>query len=312
MASGSPTQRISTAAYQALREALAVIFWNKRPFESYLRTALRDSPDVLTGVSFSEPKRIVADQVVDRLAVNELKYQAITLHLMLEVAATKEFPNISQIKDPEDRALRLVEAIDAVARLRDLTTDHAELIGAQERMAAERDAKRAQDEAQRNFRDEVEALRGEFLELQKSEDPHGRGKAFELLLTKIFRLFDMEPRLAYNLEHEQIDGALSFDTDDYIVEARWRADPVSRADADVFATKVRRKGKNALGLFVSVNGFSGDALAAYNEQTPFFAMDGTDLYLVLEQRVRLDDLLRTKKRHANETGSCYLPASYLV
>lgn len=311
MTTGSP-KRIATAAYQALREALAVIFWNKRPFESYLKTALRDRPDVLAGLAFSEPKRIVADQVVDRLAADEARYQATTLRLMLEVAAMREFPNIAQIKDPEDRALRLAEANDAVARLRDLTADHAALIGAQERIAAERDAKKAQDEAQRKFRDEVEALREEFVALQSAADPHARGRDFEALLTKIFRLFDMEPRLAYDLAHEQIDGSLSFDTDDYIVEARWRAEPVSRGDADIFAAKVRRKGKNALGLFVSINGFSADALAQYQEATPFLAMDGADLYLVLEQRVRLDDLLRTKKRHANETGSCYLPASYLV
>jgi hypothetical protein len=41
-------------------------------------------------------------------------------------------------------------------------------------------------------------------------------------------------------------------------------------------------------------------------------MDGTDLYLALDQRVRLDDLLKSKKRHANETGDCYLPASALA
>jgi hypothetical protein len=38
-------------------------------------------------------------------------------------------------------------------------------------------------------------------------------------------------------------------------------------------------------------------------------MDRADLYLTLDQRVRLDDLLKIKKRHANETGDCYLPAS---
>lgn len=73
----------------------------------------------------------------------------------------------------------------------------------------------------------------------------------------------MAPRLSYSLEREQIDGSLSFDTDDYIVEARWQQDPVSRADADIFAAKVRRKAKNALRLFVSVNGFSRKALDQY-------------------------------------------------
>ena len=33
-------QRISAEAYQALRDAIAVIFWSKRRFETYIRTAL--------------------------------------------------------------------------------------------------------------------------------------------------------------------------------------------------------------------------------------------------------------------------------
>jgi hypothetical protein len=75
------------------------------------------------------------------------------------------------------------------------------------------------------------------------------------------------------------------------------------------ATKVRRKGKNAVGLFISVNGFTEAFKEAYKESTPFIMMDGADLYAVLDNRVRLDDLIRAKKRHANETGSCWLPAS---
>ena len=131
-------------------------------------------------------------------------------------------------------------------------------------------------------------------------------------LADFFALFDMEPRLAYDLEREQIDGSLTFDTDDYIVEARWQKAPVGRGDLDIFAAKVKRKGKNAVGLFVSVNGFSQPALDEYREATPFIVMNGTDLYLALDQRVRLDDLIKSKKRHANETGDCYLPAASIA
>ena len=131
-------------------------------------------------------------------------------------------------------------------------------------------------------------------------------------LTDLFVLFDIQPRLSYNIDREQIDGALSFDTDDYIVEARWRKQKSSRADGDILAAKVRRRGKNALGLFISVAGFSDDLLAAYSEGTPFLALTGDDLYMVLDGRVRLDDLLRAKKRHANETGHCYLAARSYV
>jgi hypothetical protein len=305
-------KRISTDAYQALREALAVIVWNKRPFESYLRTALRESPELLAGLPFSEPKRVVADALVDRLVEKDQKYQQVTLTLMVEVASMTSFPNIELIKDAEDRDLRLTEAKRAVERLRDLTKSYASLLTERERREADEEGRRAQTEAQRKFADEIEALLQRFMALQSEDDHHMRGKAFERLLTDLFALFDLEPRLAYSLEREQIDGSLSFDTDDYIVEARWRADPVDRGDADIFAAKVRRKGKNAVGLFISVNGFTKPALDQYREATPFIVMDGADLYLALDQRISLDDMLKSKKRHANETGDCYLAASVIT
>ena len=302
-------KRISGEAYQALREALAAIVWNKRPFESYLRAALRESPELLAGLPFGEPKRAIADLLVDRLMRAESDYQLVTLNLMLEISSMTTFPNIELIKDKEDRAVRLDAARRAVAQLRQVTKQYSDLATARERVIAEAEAVRAQAEAQRTFADEVEQLRLRFLALQAESNLQARGKALEPLLTDLFVLFDMEPRLAYDLDHEQIDGSLSFDTDDYIVEARWRAEAASRGDADIFAAKVRRKGKNALGLFVSVALLSRDAIAQYSESTPFMAMNGSDLYLVLDQRIRLDDLLKLKKRHANETGHCYLPGS---
>ena len=68
----------------------------------------------------------------------------------------------------------------------------------------------------------LEALKAEFLAMSAdTSDPHQRGLNFETFLYKVFALFDMEPRLKYSLEYEQIDGAMSFDTDDYIIEAKW-------------------------------------------------------------------------------------------
>jgi hypothetical protein len=305
-------KRISGEAYQALREAVAVIIWNKRPFESYLRAVLRDWPELLAGLPFGEPKRVVADLLVDRLMSDESRYQAVTLNLMLEIASMTALPNIELIKDEQDRAVRLEAARRAVEHLGRLTEAYTELVSDREKVIAEREARRAQDEAQRSFVDEVDQLRRRFLTLQEEPNPQRRGRDLEPLLTDLFVLFDMEPRLSYDLEREQVDGSLSFDTDDYIVEARWRADPASRGDADIFAAKVRRKGKNALGLFVSVAGLSRDAIDQYRESTPFIVIDGSDLYLVLDQRIRLDDLLKLKKRHANETGGCYLPASAVL
>jgi hypothetical protein len=96
------------------------------------------------------------------------------------------------------------------------------------------------------------------------------------------------------------------------LEARWWKGPIGRTHMDVFAKKIERKGKNALGLFISVNGFTQDALDEYSSSTPFITMDGSDFFMVLDERVRLEELLRRKKRHANETGDCFFPATRML
>jgi len=122
----------------------------------------------------------------------------------------------------------------------------------------------------------------------------------------------MEPRLSYNLPHEQIDGSLSFDTDDYIVEARWRKEKAEPEDLDKLKSKVERKSRNTLGIFISVEGFTTGALAVYSTGSPFVVFNGDDIYVVLDGSIRLDDLLRAKKRHVNDTGDCHLSARALV
>lgn len=303
------SKRLAPGAYQALRDALPVVFWLKRPFESFVRIALRDNPELLSGLNFGEPKRIVADQLVARLAGNEGKYREVTIQFMVEIAAMRRFPDIEK---HENSQLLIADATKAVAELRHWTEHYQLVLAERDRVEAEARAVRGQQDALRKFGQDLDQLKTRYLEMQDANDPDTRGTSFEPFLRDLFALFDMEPRLGYSLDHEQIDGSLSFDTDDYIVEARWRKKPTSRDHLDVFAQKVRRKGKNALGLYVSVNGFTRDGLETYREETPFMTMDGLDLFLVLDQRVRLDDLLRRKKRHANETGNCNYPAARMV
>jgi hypothetical protein len=305
-------KRISTEAYQALRDALPVVTWNKRPFETLLRTALRDHPELLIGLNFSDTKRNVSDQLIDTLIAREDMYQDVTLQLMLEIASMTRFPNVEQIKEPEDRKKWLDVAERAVAHLRSVTKVYAAKLASEEVEATARKAAAAQAAAMRKFNDDISALKDRFLEMQRETDTHQRGYGLESLLADLFLLYDLEPRMAYRLDLEQIDGAFSFDTDDYIVEARWRQDRADRADGDVFATKVETKGKNATGLFVSITGFTENFLKRFETSTPFITLDGGDLFMVLDGRVRLDDLLRAKKRHANETGSAYLPASAYI
>ena len=302
------TEQISTATYQALRDALPVIVWYKRSFNRYMRTALRNNTTVLAGIDFSAPKREVADEIVDRLMKDEDTYRDVTLRLMMEVANTTSFP---ELEDHEYGERLVGKARAAVALLKQHTATYESLVGEPERLDVEHAADAQQAEVQCRFSDELTDLQSKFFQLYGMPDnrSHERGLQFEPFLYRLFELFDLEPRLSYSLEYEQIDGAFTFDTDDYIVEAKWRKKKVTRAEADAFDKKVERKGRNALGLIVSVNGFSPDAIGQYSQGTKFMTMDGPDLMAVLSGQIRLEDVLRRKKRHANETGECYFPVS---
>jgi hypothetical protein len=303
----TPTKRISTEAYQALREALPVIVWYKRTYSRYLRTALRAHPEVIRDLDFSMTKREVADELIDRLIDEEDKYQEATLRLMMEIANMTAFPELEGL---EDRDIHVPRAEHAVAELRRHTEAHEALIFEQERQSAEREARRQQEELRRRFSDELGELKQRYMKMSvdTAAGPQQRGRDFERFLFDLFDLFDLEPRFSYSLEREQVDGAFHFHTDDYTLEAKWTSTAIERSILDIFKTRVGDKGKNALGLFVSVNGFSKGAIDQYSRGTPFITMDGADLYAVLDQRVSLDDLLGRKRRHANETGECFYPA----
>lgn len=300
--------KISAEGYRAFGDALAKIYWRKPVFERYVRLVLRDHPELLAGLPFGETKRTVCDELVARLSAAETRYHDFTLSLMVQVSQISEFPDLAVQHDKPE----LIPAAEAaVAYLARLTQPHQERMSGAEKIRVEAEERRQAALAVAMFDAERDALKQRFLELTTSRDPHGRGKAYERLLGDLFTLYDLEPRLSYNRDMDQIDGSFSFDTDDYVVEAKWLAGPAEKIAADGFMAKIVRLGKNGLGLFVSANGFSAGFKQVYAWGTSFITMDNHDLYLILDGRVRLDDVLRAKKRHANETGSCYFSAQQL-
>ncbi|MFZ0130633.1 MAG: hypothetical protein WAL77_14545 [Candidatus Dormiibacterota bacterium] len=293
-------KRIAAGAYDALIEALAVVFWNKQPLERFVRLALRDHAELLSRLSFGGLKRQVASDLVMYLAENEDRYQAVTLGLMLQLSAMDDFPNL---RVQTDRDGLVATAVRAVAELRKWTAQYGELAEAHERLLAGQDAERARYELLRSVARVLEELEQRFLAMHQESDHQMRGRNFEGLINDVFFLFDLNPRKSFVLADEQIDGAFTFSTDDYLLEAKWETAPASRESVDVLAQKVARKSKNTLGLFVAVTGFSPSAVSAHsNCGTGLIFMDGTDLLSVLKGLIPFTDVLEAKRRHLSETG----------
>lgn len=307
-----PTQkRISLAAYQALREALPAVTWYKSSFRTLLHTSLRDHPELLSRLNFSDSKRLISSALIDTLTSHENKYQDTTIQMMVDISAMDYFLDFERLTEP-DRTKLLNQAKSAVSNLRRVTKEFSKHQQEQDRIRAEQAASAEKQEANRAATAELESLKARFLELTaRTDNVQQRGLKFEILLRDLFDLADLEPRMAYSLEYEQIDGAFTYDSDVYLLEAKWLKGAIDRASVDAFNMKVQRKGKNALGLIVSVNGFPSTVIDVYSTSTSFITMDGADLFAVLDGRYKLEDLLRLKKRHANETGSCYYPLNLL-
>ena len=124
----------------------------------------------------------------------------------------------------------------------------------------------------------------------------------------------MAPRGSFRVTGEQIDGSLVLDAQIYLLEAKWERDPIGEGELLVFSGKVAGKSTFTRGLFISLSGYSDAGLKAITrgKQPNSVLMDGTDLWLVLDERIGLRELLRDKVRRLAEEGRVFIPARELV
>ena len=293
---------IAPAAINALKEALTCVYWYKSDLRSFLLNSLSD-PSLLAQIDWEGYKRNIVSALVDTLARHQETYKPDLIRLMSEVARIKDFSHLEKLEDGKDKSAKARAAVGALA---DLIVPHDELQAEQEK--AEEVRRQKLEAALRNqgVRDRLNQLQNEFLRIL-SERPQRRGFSLEKLMRDLFDLFDLDPKASFRLAGEQIDGAFTFDKTDYLFEAKWQDELVGIQDLDAFAGKLSRKLENTLGLFLSMNGFSEDAVRAHSTgRRLMLLMDGGDLMAVLEGRIDLIQLLLRKRRQAAQTGNIYV------
>lgn len=156
-----------------------------------------------------------------------------------------------------------------------------------------------------------------FDDLTQSEDAQRRGYLLEHLMNQLFSIFDIRTRDSFrrNGQGEQIDGGFQVNGWYYLVECRWRKKPADIGDLDGLSGKVRRSGKQTMGLFFSMNGWSENVipLLKQNDQKSLVLMHGYDLRAALEGYVDFREFLLAKLEHLNFRGEPHLdPQQYLT
>ena len=295
--------RINPVALEALKEALSKVYWFKSELQSFLRNSIGD-PAILQIGDWGGYKIQVVSDIVDHLASDQERYFGHLRRLISDVIQFRDFPHLERLDDGEQKAERARVAVEI---LRKLVEDHEQTKRERETAEAQRRREAERMSKSKALLSRLEDSKCRFISLVTSVNHQARGIELEKILYDIFDLFDLDPRASFKLTGEQIDGAFSLDGTDYLLEAKWQQEAISRADMDVFKSKVERKLDNTLGLFLGINGFSRDGIDIHSSGRPLFlAMTGADLMAVLEGRIDFRSLLQRKRRHAAHSGKILL------
>lgn len=142
-----------------------------------------------------------------------------------------------------------------------------------------------------------------FDDLATSDDPHQRGFLLQDLLNRTFDLHRVPVTKSFirNDGAEQIDGAFKLEGWYYIVECRWRKKLTDIRELDGLSGQVNRSGKQSMGMFLSINGWSENVplLLKQNPNKSIVLMGGFDLRCVLSQQVDLQSFISSKIEKLN-------------
>lgn len=297
-------KKISGAAINALKKALSTVYWYKSDLRSFLGHTINND-QILSYLDWNDYKRNICSRLVDLLVKNGVQTQNDLLKLIYEICNMNDF---SHLRSLDDGLKKEKAAKEAVLALRKLSKGHLEKVKEQEEIEKRRNKVYQEQLSKNAVRERLEEIKKDFYSLVSSNDPHGRGFQLEKLLKDLFELFDLDPKASFRITGEQIDGMFTFENSDYLLEAKWQKNPVDIGDLDAFSGKLGRRLENTLGLFISIDGFSEDAIKAHSTggRRLMILMDGSDLMAVLEGRIDLIQLLVRKRRYASQTGNIFL------
>lgn len=296
-------QKISTQALIALKDALANIYWRKKEIRQFIELTM-ENPYIVSTIDWQEnPKYESVSQLIDRMAARPDLYKNDLLKLFQE---TSNFNDFSHLKYWDTKGDLTKRAKESVTKLRAQTKGYFDAIEELNKAAERRIENLEKVKQTISFSEKLETLKKQFFEIASIDNAQQRGYKLEKLLNELFHLFDLQPKASFKITGEQIDGSFTFDNDDYILEAKWQKAQVNAGDLYKFGGKISGKLKNTLGLFISLDGYSPDCTETGSSVVKsMILMDGQDLMLVLDGRIRLNEMIFIKRRHASDTGEIY-------
>ncbi|MBX3359440.1 MAG: restriction endonuclease [Phycisphaeraceae bacterium] len=180
----------------------------------------------------------------------------------------------------------------------------------QEREKAEQDLRRRREAAiaeRHRVKVEREEIRANLNALFLESNASWRGTALEGVLNRLFKSHGILIRDAFRRVGddgegviEQIDGVVELDGHVYLVEMKWRAQPLGVGEVSHHLVRVFNRSA-ARGLLISQSGFTEPAITTCREslaKSVFLLGHLSEIVLLLERDGCLKDLIRAKVRAA--------------
>lgn len=141
-----------------------------------------------------------------------------------------------------------------------------------------------------------------------------RGYKFEKLLFALLHADALDPRTSYKTAGEQIDGSFFLDGTIFLLEAKWHKDEVPASTLYQFKGKVDGKLVGTLGVFISMSGYSRDAVDALTlgKSLNLILFDKQDIDAAIKKGLGFKNILKNKLRKAAEEGIVYYPTEIEV
>ena len=295
-------KKLSIAASHNLKEALCTIYWYKNDLRSFFDKCIYDK-SIINTLNWSSYKIQIVSELVDILYSNQEKYIGDLRRLIFEVCQMNNFKHLEQLEDGSKKAKK---AREAVISLKNMVNMHDEKLKEEKQIVERRKETNKRLNANLVLGAKLEEINSRYSKLVLSGMPQKRGYELEKLIYEIFYLFDLDPKASFKNIGEQIDGAFTLEGTEYLFEAKWQSLLCDASDLDSFSGKISRKLENTLGVFLSINGFSEDAVKIHSMgRSNKLLMDGADIMAVLDGRIDLVTLIARKKRHASQTGNVY-------
>jgi len=145
-----------------------------------------------------------------------------------------------------------------------------------------------------------------LITLDKIISPQARGYAFEKYLNGLFNAFGLDPHASYRTEYDQIDGSFVLDGNTILIEAKYKAKPISKDDLILFSNKIELKSHFSRGLFITYSLVDDKAIDYFTDRSSrFVVFTVEELFIMCLNKISMNYVLQNKFRVLDERGLIY-------